>query len=210
MTWAKIDIDKDPNLAAMFGVRAVPTIVFLNTKGEPLYTQAGLVPVETLAALLNEYADKAMLPGTARGRYDQLLELVEEANRIAEGADVPSDTVQQILELIAVPDPIGVDETRHRLIAMGPGAWRALVDALDDRKLAVRAAAYDVLKETTGKVIAYDPFLAPDKRAEQIKAWRTWLDEVRPAKPATKPEPTETAGQAEGEPKEKTTPRAPR
>jgi len=208
MSWAKIDIDKDPNLAAMFGVRAVPTMVFLNTKGEPLHTQGGLVPVERLTALLSRYADKAAQPGTARGRYEQLMELVDQANQIAEGADVPSETVHQILELIAVPNPIGIDEARHRLIAMGPSAWHGMVDALEHEKLAVRAAAYDVLKETTGKVIAYDPFLGEAKRAKQVKAWRDWLENVRPKK--AKPEPEKRDDSSDGEEPKKSTPRAPR
>lgn len=204
MSWAKIDIDKDPLSAAMFGVRAVPTIVFLNVKGEPLYTQGGLVSAQRLTGLLKQYADKATQPGTARGRHEQLMELIENADKIAEGDDVPADTVEQILSLIAVPNPIGLEETRHRLIAMGPGAWRALVEALEHRKLAVRAAAYDVLKETTRKVIAYDPFLSAENRAEQVKAWRRWLDSVRPKK--TKPDPQD--GQPGG--KKKSPPPAPR
>lgn len=215
MSWAKIDIDKNPTIAAMYGVRAVPTMILLNTRGEPLQTLGGLPSVQRLAGVLEDHADKATEPGTARGKYEQLLELVDEANDTDAGYDVPSDTVMQIIDLIAVPDPIGVEETRHRLVAMGPSAWRALVDALEHRKLAVRAAAYDILKETTGKVIAFDPFLDADKRAPQVKAWRDWLDSARPAnpKPEPKPEPQPDedpqAPDAE-QPENKSTPKAPR
>ena len=213
MSWSKVDIDKDPQLAAMFGVRAVPTIIFLNTKGEPLHTQGGLVSVQGMTALLNEYAGKANLPGTARGRHEQLLKLVEQASALPEGQDVPSDTVNQILELIAVPNPIGIEETRHRLVAMGPAAWNALIDALEHKKLAVRAAAYDVLKETTGHVIAYDPFLKAEERAGQVQDWRDWLQAKRP-KPAAPDTPdTEPQGDAtppDEAPEEPSTPRAPR
>lgn len=209
MSWAKIDIDKDPQFAAMFGVRAVPTIIFLNTKGEPLHQQAGLVSVQKMTGLLNEYAGQANTPGTARGKEEQLLELIKQANALPEGADIPSQTVLQILELIAKPDPIGAEETRHRLIAMGPAAWNALIDALEHRKLAVRAAAYDLLKETTGHVIAYDPFLKPKARAEQVQQWRNWLKISRPesATPDAKPGDTDKPDSVE---EEKTTPRAPR
>lgn len=209
MSWAKIDIDKDPQFAAMFGVRAVPTIIFLNTKGEPLHQQAGLASVQKMTALLNEYADQANTPGTARGKEEQLLELIKQANALPKGADIPSPTVLQILELIAVPDPIGAEETRHRLIAMGPAAWNALIDAMEHRKLAVRAAAYDLLKETTGHVIAYDPFLEAKARTEQVQHWRNWLKVSRPAssQPDTKQAETDSP---DTDKEEKTTPKAPR
>ncbi|MBX2850610.1 MAG: thioredoxin fold domain-containing protein [Phycisphaeraceae bacterium] len=211
MSWSKIDIDKDPQLAAMFGVRAVPTMVFLNTKGEPLHQQAGLVSVQKMAALLEDYVGKAAQPGTARGREEQLLELVEQAAALPEGSDVPSQTVTQILELIAVPNPIGAEQTRHRLIAMGPSAWNALIDALEHRKLAVRAAAYDLLKGSTGHIIAYDPFLEVKERAKQVQAWREWLKAKRPTAIQPDPEPQDaSSGPDEEEPAEPTTPRAPR
>lgn len=211
MSWSKIDIDKDPQLAAMFGVRAVPTIVFLNTKGEPLHQQASLVSVQGMTALLDEYVGKAQQPGTTRGRVEQLNDLVEQAAALPVGSDVPSQTVAQILELIAVPNPIGGEQTRHQLIAMGPASWNALIDALEHPKLAVRAAAYDLLKESTGHVIAYDPFLDAKERAKQVQAWRDWLNTQRPKSAQSDPVPADTAAKPdEAPPAQPTTPRAPR
>lgn len=180
MSWAKIDIDEQPGLAAMYGVRAVPTILLLNTKGEPLHQHAGGITVREMTRLLEEYAGKANLPGAARGREEQLAALTDQANALPEGADVPTQTVVQILELLAKPDPIGVEQTRHRLAAMGPAVYNGLIETLGHDKLAVRAAAYDLLKQTTGEVIAFDPFLEKPQRDKQTQAWRDWLAEHRP------------------------------
>lgn len=179
-SWAKIDIDKEPQLAAMLRVRAVPTFIFLNTEGEVLHEHVGDMKVSRMKELLGEYADQADEPGAARGRWNELFELTEKAAALPQGEDVPSEIVLEILDLLAEPDPIGVEQTKHRLVAMGPAVWNGLIDAMGSKRLAIRAAAYDLLQQTTGKQLAFDPFLKPAERRKQITAWRAWLETNRP------------------------------
>lgn len=179
-SWSKVDVDKQPQLAAMLQVRALPTFILLNTQGEVLHEHVGGVSVSTMKEMLENYAGKANEPGAARGRWNELFELTEKANALPEGEDVPAETVLEIVRLLAEPDPIGVEQTRHRLVAMGPAVWSGLIDAMGDKKLAVRAAAYDLLKQTTGNSLVFDPFLKPAERREQIDAWRAWLSANRP------------------------------
>ena len=185
-SWAKVDIDQEKQLSAMLGVRAVPTFMFLNTKGEVLHEHVGNVSASRMSEMLGTYADQADEPGAARGRWNELFELTEKAGALPEGEDVPTETVREIVKLLAEPDPIGVEQTRHRLVAMGPAVWNGLIDTMGSKKLAVRAAAYDLLKETTGKTLAFDPFLKPAERRTQIESWRAWHKLNRP-KP--KPDP---------------------
>lgn len=204
MSWAKIDIDKQPEIAAMLGVRAVPTMIFLNTKGEVLHEHVGDISVKKMKDTIAEFAGKANEPGAARGKWNELFELTEKARALPAGEDVPSDIVLEIVELLADPDPIGVEQTRHRLVAMGPAVWNGLIDAMGNKRLKIRAAAYDLLKQTTGQTLAFDPFLKPGERREQIDAWRSWLDTNRPEpEDQAKPTPEDGADTPGDKPRDK-------
>lgn len=43
----KIDVDKEPELATAFGIRSIPTLMFVPMKGEPI-TEVGNVPKDML------------------------------------------------------------------------------------------------------------------------------------------------------------------
>ncbi len=43
----KIDVDKNPNLAAKFQVRGVPTLIIFKN-GQPIWRQSGVIPAQAL------------------------------------------------------------------------------------------------------------------------------------------------------------------
>ena len=52
----KIDVDQFPAIAAQYGVRGVPTLAIFKN-GELLWKESGVHDVNTLTALLNQYAN---------------------------------------------------------------------------------------------------------------------------------------------------------
>lgn len=49
----KIDVDKNPQAAATYQVRGVPTLILFKN-GKPLWRQSGVVPANQLEKLINE------------------------------------------------------------------------------------------------------------------------------------------------------------
>ncbi|MFA5620520.1 MAG: thioredoxin [Weeksellaceae bacterium] len=52
----KIDVDKNPNAAAAFKIRSVPSLMVFK-KGEMMWKQAGLMSADEIIQKLNRYMD---------------------------------------------------------------------------------------------------------------------------------------------------------
>jgi hypothetical protein len=55
----------------------------------------------------------------------------------------------------------------------------ALVNRLDDRDPVVRLAAYEELRQRTGKEFGYVPWGSPEERASAVGRWRAWISQRR-------------------------------
>ncbi|MGD8861127.1 MAG: thioredoxin domain-containing protein [Myxococcales bacterium] len=53
ITWAKVDVESEQDLAGGFGIRAIPTLMVFRD-GIPIFSQPGLLPGD----ILTELADK--------------------------------------------------------------------------------------------------------------------------------------------------------
>jgi thioredoxin len=53
VTFAKVNVDEEPQLARALGIRGIPTLVAFRD-GVPLFSQAGLLPEPALDALVGE------------------------------------------------------------------------------------------------------------------------------------------------------------
>lgn len=51
----KVDVDKNPQAAAHYGVQGVPTLILFK-KGKIVWRQAGVVPAHTLVQLIQQHA----------------------------------------------------------------------------------------------------------------------------------------------------------
>lgn len=51
----KIDVDKNPQAAATYQVRGVPTLILFKN-GKPIWRQSGVVPANELEKLINEHS----------------------------------------------------------------------------------------------------------------------------------------------------------
>ena len=50
----KIDVDKNPKVAAQFQIRGVPTLILFK-QGKQIWQQSGVVPANQLVQILNNY-----------------------------------------------------------------------------------------------------------------------------------------------------------
>lgn len=51
----KIDVDKNASLAARYRIQSVPTLILFK-KGEPVWRQSGIVPVQQLQQVVEKYS----------------------------------------------------------------------------------------------------------------------------------------------------------
>lgn len=49
----KVDVDKEMRLAAVFGIRSIPTLLFIPKNGEPKLSQ-GVLPKDTLKEIIEK------------------------------------------------------------------------------------------------------------------------------------------------------------
>ncbi len=56
----KIDVDKNPVLANTYRIQGVPTIILFR-KGQPLWRQSGVVNVNQLEQVINQYAAETVV-----------------------------------------------------------------------------------------------------------------------------------------------------
>ena len=183
--WVKIDVEDQPELAAMFGLQGVPYVVLLNVQGEPLAAKAGYVPPAKMAALLREWVGKAHAGGT-----DSVPELIERLKRRVSAASQPADVkaaLAEAVERLAQPDRAGRKAILETVRTLGPGAWDALCGMMRDRRLSIRAAAGEALAGATGQTLPFDPFADGDTRSRQVAAWKQWIETNRGRPTATRP-----------------------
>jgi thioredoxin 1 len=51
----RIDVDQEPALSAQFQIRAVPTMVLVNKKGEVLWKHTGVMEVREIVTEISKY-----------------------------------------------------------------------------------------------------------------------------------------------------------
>lgn len=184
--WAKVDIDEAPDLAARFGVQAVPAVVLLSDRGLMLDQRAGFLSPDVIVAWLEAVADDPDAPGQA-GPEAQVTLVEIGTGKAAE------DAVVRIVGALAQGDRADRDQPRQHVVDAGKRAWPGLVKCLAHQRLAVRAAANDILIESTDAGLRFDPFAPAEQRREQLEAWRRWLaqqhPDIPPARTFDKPQP---------------------
>jgi thioredoxin-like negative regulator of GroEL len=50
----KIDVDKEPELASVFGIQSIPTFIFIPQKGDPQMAM-GRMPKETFTKVIDDF-----------------------------------------------------------------------------------------------------------------------------------------------------------
>ena len=173
-SWAKVDIDAQPHIAARFGVTGVPLLVLLNEQGEPLHSRTGYISPSAMVELLRKFADKADAPGIRRQRQTDVTQSVQKLSSAATPQEM-SNAVMAAVATLSTAQRSGRAETKQHLLSVGARAWPGLVVCLGDERLAVRAAATDLLAESARTELGFDPFAPQSQRKKRIEAWQQWL-----------------------------------
>lgn len=182
--WVKIDINEKPEVAARFGVRGVPHLVLLNVEGKVVASRSGYLPPPLLAALLRKSVDKAESgPGIAT---KNLIGNLEKGLAAGPDSDGARRALKTVVERLAQRDRSGRRKLMEAIRRLAPGTWPGLCVLLDDKAVAVRAAAGQALANATGQSLPFDPFAKAEKRKRQIAAWLAWTRK-NAARAATRP-----------------------
>lgn len=123
---AKVDCDKEQQLAAMFGVRSIPTVVLVRD-GQLVDGFSGALPESTL----REFLSRHVQPGAAIAEED-IDEMLEEA-AAATPAETPEQAIARIQQDIArAPDraELKLDLALAQLRAGNAAAAEAELDSL--------------------------------------------------------------------------------
>jgi thioredoxin-related protein len=165
--WVKIDIDRDHELAARYGVEGVPVTVVLDKQGRVLGKTAGHMPpakfVDFLTTSLANPNPQELLPDL----LDRFLKSQNPADQRA--------ATERLIRQLANPDRLNRDEILAALRKKGAAVWPVMLGFMADEHLGVRAAAAGALKHVTKAGLPFQPFADPPVRQEQIDGWRKWL-----------------------------------
>jgi thioredoxin-like negative regulator of GroEL len=188
LLWVKVDIDRQPELAALFSVTGVPHTAVLDADDALLAARPGFLEPAELAALLLEALDR---PAAERTLEELLLADTDPA-----ATETPADRAARLVELLARPARAGRRATLAALEQLGREAWPTLVELLSDDRLAVRAAAAAALRQATAHDLPFAPFDPPATRREQAAAWGAWVAESNSAAPAPPAAEADSGGAA--------------
>lgn len=177
VVWAKVDIDADRETAATFNVQGVPAVAVVSPEGQTVAMKSGY---QTAPQLL-EFLNGALTPGKGDSPGPGLVAKLQAA-----GDQDRQAVLAEAIEALARPDRSGREPLVAGIRALGPGAWESLAEFLGDKRLAVRAAAAEVLTACTGAALPFDPFASDDQRAQQLDSCRQWL-RGRAGTPASRP-----------------------
>ena len=183
--WTKVDVEADPVVPAIFGIRTVPTLLVITADGWMVAGHDGYATPGVMQTFLAEALAKADAP------LDPAVADLLDRTRQADGR-----SVRQVIEALAQPDRVGRTVLVSLIVDLGPQAYPALLEAMADDKLAIRAAAADVLAVATQAKLPFDAFAESPIRAEQLAAWRGHVEALPDEPPAEDPPADETTGAA--------------
>ncbi|MFP4357309.1 MAG: HEAT repeat domain-containing protein [Puniceicoccaceae bacterium] len=153
----EIDFEKEAGIAQSYRIRGSPTLVIAAPDGSRLGTVEGFAPADELGPRLAEILSPDDGAGDdAPGEYgppDLRGILARSGDREARGAHQ-----KEILERRPFP--------RSELVAH-----------LEDKRLAIRLAALEILERAAGEDFGYDPWTPPAGQTGALADWRSWAEE---------------------------------
>jgi hypothetical protein len=155
----------------------VPAFRLLNIGGEVLESVSGYHSAGQFVDLLRRNAGKSEAPGQAKVELDKSNELLEQLKKATKPKE-RKKAVLGVVTLLASPERRHRQKAKGALFAEGKRAWPGLLSCLSDRRLAVRAAAFDILSEASAQELPFDAFAPVAMRSAQAEAWKRRVQEV--------------------------------
>ena len=169
-----VDIDEHADLASARGISAVPTFILISATGNEVDRATGFQVVgDFLQWLTNgisearEAAIRQALSKQALAEVDQLL--------VATGTNLAHLAAVKLFDLCGVRDDGIVQAAAVRLKTLVARDPAALLDGLNDPRLAVRIQTANTLRLAIGDSFDVDPWGDTAARKKTINLWREKL-----------------------------------
>lgn len=172
--WVKVNIDAEPQIAASFGVVGVPAVAMINVQDELLHMQDGYMGADAMVALLAEFVNQSGATGLAQQRSIAARRTARHLHEAANRSEAKEAVIEAVMYL-AGSDASVCNLVQNKILNMHSQAWPGLVSCLRSHRLAVRAAAYDLLLQLADIQIEFDPFGEPESRSAGAQQWQGWL-----------------------------------
>lgn len=178
-----VDIDEHPDLAAKYGVTAVPTFILLSTSEDEAERITGFQASDDFLQWVTNGVSEAKadmvrqaLARTNLAEVDRLLASTE-TNSIHEAA-------MELFDLCGERDTAVVQAAAARLKTMAGRDPSDLLDGLNDPRLAIRIQAANALRYKIGDAFDVDPWSDAVTREKRIPVWREQLAKTPGSKAA--------------------------
>lgn len=170
MTCVRINVDKQPQLAAKFQVSSIPRLLVTDGKGKVVVDVLGYLDAHTLLETLR--AEKSRL-----GNVKFL------TTAVAPGGGT-KDPMGALITDLGHPQRQVREQAARQLCGLGAKAVSLLLEALNHEHLAVRIGAYGSLKDLVHlpSALDYDPWAPKVERRKAMRDLQVWW--AREGKPS--------------------------
>jgi thioredoxin-like negative regulator of GroEL len=168
-----VDIDEHSDLAAKFNVQAVPTLILLSA-GQEVDRSTGFQPVDGFLEWLTNGVNEAQV---AASRLTLAKSELMEADQLMASTNLNSTRLaaSKLFDLCAEPGDALVQAATGRLKILAGRDPLAVLDGLNDSRLAIRIQAANVLRYTLGDTFDVDPWCDADTLQKNANIWREKL-----------------------------------
>ena len=169
-----VDIDAHPDLAAQKGIDAVPTFILLSPTGDEVDRVTGFQPIGDFLSWLTNGVSKAK---EAMARLAHSNQMLSEVDQMLAGTEANSThrAALKLFDLCNMREDTIVQAAATRLKTLAKRDPAAVLDGLDDPRLASRIQAANALRDTIGDTFDIDPWSDAATRTKAIEAWRKKL-----------------------------------
>ena len=165
--WVKIDVDKNQELAARYGVDGVPVSVVIDNRRRVLGAHNGFLPPDKFLAFLTQ--------SLANPHPQELLpDLLDRFLKSQKTTD-ERETTERLIQELAKPARTGREEILAAFQKKKRSVLPLLLGLMANERLAVRAAAAGALKHVSKAELPFHPFAELPLRQQQIAGWQKWL-----------------------------------
>jgi len=168
-----VDIDEHSDLASKYGIEAVPTFILLSA-GQEVDRSTGFRPVDEFLNWLTNGVTEAHAASVRMARAQSEL---TEADHLLASTSTNSTRLAaaKLFDLCAEHDEALVQTAVGRLKILAARDPIAVLDGLDDSRLATRIQAANALRYALGDTFDVDPWCDMDTLQKQVNVWREKL-----------------------------------
>jgi thioredoxin 1 len=174
MPHVAVDIDEHQDLAAKHGISAVPTFVLLSEFGAEIRRTTGFQPASDFLRWLTNGNFEAQAEAARRAELEKKIASVDELIAAAESDSFPH-AATLLFEVCGDRDETIAHAAEQRLKTIAARDPGALLDGLNNYRLATRIQVANVLREHLGDTFEFDPWVGLEERAKVIHQWRAKL-----------------------------------